>query len=169
MTRVAVLCVCIGMAGAVSAATVQVDLSLIFDRDTILGPDEPLDGSGGDFDGRDDDIGTGWTLLAEGWGGTAANPAANGPPEDGIVADYQLGPIDDLNAIHLCLDDEGTRTVIPVPAGRYEQVRFLVSVADGDADIPITFTYATGDDVDRLLLGGHRGADGAGFLLRRIR
>ena len=47
-------------AGGVFGATVQVDLSGVFDRDTILAPGELTDGSGGDFDGLDADIGAGY-------------------------------------------------------------------------------------------------------------
>ena len=53
------------LAGAVCAQTVQVDLSSLFDRDTILAPGEDA-ATGGDFDGIDADIGTGYALVQEG-------------------------------------------------------------------------------------------------------
>ena len=152
MKKVLVSVVCCVFAGAVSAAVVQVDLSELFDRDTVLAPGEPLVGASGDFDGLDADIGAGYALVAEGWDGYQDNPAASGPPEDGVVADYQLGPLDGLNAINLSTDDVGIPVEILVPAGRYSQVRFLVSAGDGDCNIPITFYYATGDPVEALLM-----------------
>jgi len=144
--------VCCAFAGVLSAAVVQVDLSAVFDRDTVLAPGEPLVGTSGDFDGLDSNLGVGYALVAEGWDGHQYNPAANGPPEDGVIADYQLGPLDGLNAINISTDNIGTPIDIPVPAGRYGQVRFLVSAGDGDCNIPITFHYATGRPVDALLM-----------------
>ncbi len=140
------------IAGLLTAGTTQVDLQDYFDRDTILCPADPAGAAGGDFDGLDAGLGTGYALVVEGWDGTAANAAASGPLEDGVVADFQLGPCDGPNAIHISTDDQGTDFLIEVPQGSYRQVRFLVSAGDGDCDIPVVFEYTTGASQEGLLI-----------------
>ncbi|MBN1420600.1 MAG: carboxypeptidase regulatory-like domain-containing protein, partial [Planctomycetes bacterium] len=144
MYRTWILMVALAAGGSADAGILQVDLSDVFNRDTILCPGDEPGPAGGCF-------GSHWALTMQGWDGDEASALADGPSENRLAGSFRLGPYDGPNAIHIGKEDEGHPTVIPVPQGRYNQVLFLVSGETGDSDIPITLSYATGSPAQALL------------------